>query len=166
MEAAREDGLLCFGGDLRPERLLAAYSRGFFPGTKPGSPFSGGRRIRDACCRWRIFAFLPAVPALRQKPFELTLDTDAGRVIRACAQARTPHGGTWLTPAMIEAYDRLHALGFAHSVEAWRDCELAGGLYGVGFGRGYFLANPCFMLFPRRRARRWPVLWACCACAA
>ena len=139
LEAAREDGLLCFGGDLRPERLLAAYSRGIFPWYEAGQPilwWSPNPRCVLPLEEFRLPA--RSARALRQKPFELTLDAAFGKVIRACAQARTPHGGTWLTPAMIEAYDRLHALGFAHSVEAWRDGELAGALYGVGFGRVFF----------------------------
>ena len=139
LEAAREDGLLCFGGDLRPERLLAAYSRGIFPWYEAGQPilwWSPNPRCVLPLEEFRLPA--RSARALRQKPFELTLDAAFGKVILACAQTRTPHGGTWLTPAMIEAYDRLHALGFAHSVEAWRDGELAGGLYGVGFGRVFF----------------------------
>lgn len=139
LEAAREDGLLCAGGDLRVERLLAAYSRGIFPWYEAGLPILWW--APDPRCVLPLEAFhLPArsARALRQKPFELTFNAAFDRVIRACAQSRTLKGGTWLTPEMIEAYERLHKMGFAHSVEAWREGELVGGLYGVGFARVFF----------------------------
>ena len=139
LEAAREDGLLCAGGDLRVERLLAAYSRGIFPWYEAGLPILWW--APDPRCVLPLENFrLPSRSArtLRQKPFKLTFNAAFGKVIRACAQSRTPNGGTWLTPEMIGAYERLHSMGFAHSVEAWREGELAGGLYGVGFARVFF----------------------------
>lgn len=114
------EGILCAGGDLLPARLLAAYSRGIFP--------------------WYGEDMLPrrSARALRNHPFELRMDTAFSRVIRACAAPRRDSEGTWILPEMIAAYERLHALGYAHSVEAWRDGELLGGLYGVALGRAFF----------------------------
>ncbi len=68
----------------------------------------------------------------------MRVDSAFADVIAACAAPREPGGGTWIVPDMQAAYTRLHALGVAHSVEAWRDGELAGGLYGVALGRVFF----------------------------
>ena len=77
--------------------------------------------------------------SLRRKPFELKLDTAFAPVMRACAEAPRPGAeGTWITADMIQAYVRLHNLGFAHSVEAWDSGELVGGLYGVSLGGAFF----------------------------
>ena len=76
---------------------------------------------------------------LKKDPFRYTLDKAFGAVIRGCAAVRGPdHPGTWIVPEMISAYERLHEAGLAHSVEAWREGELAGGLYGVSLGRTFF----------------------------
>lgn len=138
-QAARADGLLCVGGDLRPERLLAAYSQGIFPWYEEGLPILWW--TPDPRCVLPLSDFrLPrrSARALRLHPFELTLDAAFEAVIRACAGPRRTGRGTWLSPEMIAAYEKLHALGFAHSVEAWQDGRLAGGLYGVGLGRAFF----------------------------
>lgn len=138
-ETARADGLLCAGGDLRPERLLAAYSQGIFPWYEAGLPILWW--TPDPRCVLPLSSFrLPRRSArlLRLHPFELTLDAAFGEVIRACAGPRSTGCGTWLSPEMIAAYERLHAWGFAHSVEAWRDGRLVGGLYGVSLGRAFF----------------------------
>lgn len=138
-EAARADGLLCAGGDLRPERLLAAYSRGIFPWYEEGLPILWW--TPNPRCVLPLSGFrLPrrSARALRLHPFELTLDAAFNAVIRACAGPRGAGRGTWLGPEMIAAYEKLHILGFAHSVEAWRDGRLVGGLYGVGLGRAFF----------------------------
>lgn len=138
-EAARADGLLCAGGDLRPERLLAAYSQGIFPWYEEGAPILWW--TPDPRCVLPLSDFrLPrrSARALRSHPFELTLDAAFTRVIRACAGPRKAERGTWLGPEMIAAYQKLHVLGFAHSVEAWQDGRLVGGLYGVALGRAFF----------------------------
>jgi leucyl/phenylalanyl-tRNA--protein transferase len=76
---------------------------------------------------------------LRQERFALSLDRDFGGVVRACAETRRREGGgTWITAEMIEAYQRLHARGFAHSCEAWAGDALVGGIYGVSLGRAFF----------------------------
>lgn len=142
-EAAPGDAPLCMGGDLGPVRLLAAYSRGIFPWYGPGLPVLWWSP--DPRCVLPLDEFhLPRRSArrLRVSAFKLTLDLAFGRVIRACAAPRPCHGaqpsGTWITAEMIAAYERLHALGYAHSVEAWRGDALVGGLYGVALGRAFF----------------------------
>ena len=137
--AANGDGLLCAGGDLDPGRLLAAYSRGIFPWYGEGLPLLWWSP--DPRCVLPLDAFRlsrRSARALRQHPFELTLDAAFGRIIRACAAPRAASDDTWIVRDMIAAYERLHELGYAHSVEAWRDGELAGGLYGVALGRAFF----------------------------
>lgn len=139
LESARKDGLLCFGGDLHPERLLAAYSRGIFPWYEAGLPILWWSP--DPRCVLPLEAFcLPRRSArhLRKNPFLLTFNAAFGRVIRACAAPRHEGGGTWILPEMTEAYERLHRMGYAHSVEAWHEGRLVGGLYGVGLGRAFF----------------------------
>ena len=140
LAAANDRGLLCAGGDLRPERLLAAYSCGIFPWYSEGMPILWWSP--DPRCVLPLDHFrLPARSArrLRNHPFRLTHNAAFGRVIRACAAARKGADGTWLVGDMIAAYERLHALGFAHSIEAWdADGRLAGGLYGVALGRAFF----------------------------
>ena len=75
---------------------------------------------------------------LRKQTFRVTMDRDFGAVIRGCAAPRDAHGGTWILPEMVMAYETLHRRGIAHSVEVWQDGELAGGLYGVAVGGAFF----------------------------
>jgi leucyl/phenylalanyl-tRNA--protein transferase len=138
--ALAEDGLLAVGGDLRPERLLLAYASGIFPWYDEGQPIlwhsPDPRMVLDAAS-----LHVPASlrQTIRRRPFRLTLDTAFDEVIAGCAGARRPEGpGTWITPAMREAYCELHRRGFAHSAEAWEGDALAGGLYGVSLGGAYF----------------------------
>lgn len=136
LDAAQEDGLLCGGGDLRAERLLAGYALGVFPWYNDGMPIMWWSL--DPRCILRVENFrLPSrsARAIRGRGFRLSLNTAFDQVIRACAAPRRYDGRderkTWLTVSMIAAYERLHAMGYAHSLEAWLDGELAGGLYGV-----------------------------------
>jgi leucyl/phenylalanyl-tRNA--protein transferase len=137
---ADRDGLLAVGGDLSPERLLAAYRAGIFPWFSEDEPilwWSPDPRASLAPSEVHISRSLAKV--LRQRRFEVRADTAFGEVIRACAHAERPgQHGTWITPAMVEAYERLHALGVAHSVEAWREGRLVGGLYGLAIGGVFF----------------------------
>ena len=75
---------------------------------------------------------------IRARRYTVTLDRSFLDVMHGCAEPRPDHEGTWITPGMIEAYSRLAAIGFAHSVEVWSGAELAGGLYGVALGRMFF----------------------------
>lgn len=136
---AEPDGLLCAGGDLRPERLLAAYRRGIFPWYSEGQPILW----------WspdpRLVLYPEAVHvshSLRRRlargDFRLTRDQAFDAVVAGCAAPRGEEPGTWISPEMAAAYGRLHRLGHAHSVECWQDGDLAGGLYGVALGRVFF----------------------------
>ncbi|MDA8165714.1 MAG: leucyl/phenylalanyl-tRNA--protein transferase, partial [Desulfobacteraceae bacterium] len=137
---ARKDGLLAVGGDLAPERLLLAYSQGIFPWYSTGDPilwWAPSPRMILAPEEFHLTRRLAR--EIRKGTFAVTMDQGFREVITACAAIREEKGpGTWITPEMLEAYCRLHALGFAHSVECWRDGELAGGLYGVSLGTVFF----------------------------
>ena len=144
---AEADGLLAVGGDLRPERLLAAYACGIFPWYEraPILWFSPDPRMLLVPAEFHASRRL--LRRLRQGAFELRLDTAFGEVIRACATVkRRGARGTWITPDMIEAYCALHELGFAHSCEAWSGDALVGGLYGVSLGAAFFAES----MFHRR----------------
>lgn len=140
---AESDGLLAVGGDLSPLRLLNAYAAGIFPWYGPGSPILWW----STDPRPVLFPAELHVPkSLRRRInsgcFSCTLDRDFASVIRACSrQPRPGQAGTWLVPEMIEAYEQLHRLGFAHSVETrlgGPEGEVVGGLYGVALGRAFF----------------------------
>lgn len=141
-ELADEHGLVAIGGDLAPERLLEAYRHGVFPWYDEHGPvmwWSPDPRAIFELDGLRLSRRLART--LRSGRFTVTVDQRFGEVIRGCAHR--PGDGTWITPAMIAAYERLHALGHAHSIEAWRDGELAGGVYGVAVG-GLFAAESMF----------------------
>jgi len=146
VELASPEGLLAIGGDLRAERLLEAYRRGIFPWYNEGQPilwWSPDPRAVLFPPKLKIARSLRKT--LRAGKFTVTLDRNFSEVIRACAGPRrkNPGGGTWITPEMLDAYERLHQQGYAHSVEAWRDGRLAGGLYGVALG-GIFFGESMF----------------------
>ncbi|MBK1716767.1 leucyl/phenylalanyl-tRNA--protein transferase [Thiocystis violacea] len=138
--ALREpNGLLAVGGDLDPTRLENAYRRGIFPWFSTGDPilwWSPDPRTILFPDQLRISRSLRK--RLRKGDLTTTLDRDFPGVMLGCAQPRDEDGGTWLVPRMIEAYQRLHAGGLAHSVEVWREGALVGGLYGVAIGRVFF----------------------------
>jgi leucyl/phenylalanyl-tRNA--protein transferase len=133
------DGLLAAGGDLSPERLLAAYRRGIFPwysGDQPILWWSPSlRTVYDTAS--------PHVPRrlarwLRGCEWSIRTDSAFVEVMQACAAPRAHERGTWITGEMLDAYVRLHAMGHAHSVEAWDGDRLVGGIYGVAVGRMFF----------------------------
>jgi leucyl/phenylalanyl-tRNA--protein transferase len=139
-EQADEHGVVGVGADLEPGTLLAAYRVGLFPmpvgrrrlawwspdprGVLPIDGLRVSRSLRKACAR-----------------FEIRVDSAFGAVVDACADPHRPHG--WITKDIRRAYGSLHELGWAHSVEAWSDDELVGGLYGVGIG-GLFAGESMF----------------------
>lgn len=135
------DGLLAVGGDLAVERLIAAYSRGIFPWFGDHDPIlwwsPDPRFVLDPAT---IHIGRSLRRTLTRRTFAITFDQAFTTVLRACAAAPRPgqRGGTWITDEMQGAYLALHAAGHAHSVEAWRDNELVGGLYGVALGRMFF----------------------------
>jgi leucyl/phenylalanyl-tRNA--protein transferase len=134
------NGLLAIGGDLAPARLLAAYRAGIFPWFSEGQPilwWSPDPRMVLYVDEFRVSRSL--AKRVRAGTFETRVDTAFRAVIQACAETpRTGQGGTWITPVMVDAYCELHRLGYAHSVESWRDEELVGGLYGLALGRVFF----------------------------
>lgn len=138
--ALREpNGLLCAGGDLQPERLLAAYRTGIFPWYGEGEPilwWSPDPRMVLVPAELRISRSLRK--RLRRPDYEVRCDTAFADILSACAAPRSGAGGTWILPEMRAAYLRLHQLGHAHCVETWIDGQLAGGLYGVAIGRAFY----------------------------
>ncbi|MDA8241452.1 MAG: leucyl/phenylalanyl-tRNA--protein transferase [Nitrospiraceae bacterium] len=139
-DLAEEDGLLAVGGDLGVERLLLAYSMGIFPWYSEGSPilwWSPDPRLVLFPEELKISRSLRQT--LKKGIFGVTFDTAFEEVMRGCAEIRRKDGqGTWITQEMIEAYCRLHEVGFAHSVESRVEGRLAGGLYGVALGGVFF----------------------------
>ena len=144
-DLAEKDGLLAIGGDLSPDRLLLAYSKGIFPWFSEGDPilwWSPSPRLVIIPNEFKIPTRLSRV--VRQKKFTVTMDSAFREVMTACATTDDRgKKGTWITGNMITAYCRLHASGYAHSVECWQDGELAGGLYGVSLG-GFFFGESMF----------------------
>lgn len=133
------NGLLAAGGALSPAWLLAAYRRGIFPWFSEGEPilwWSPDPRMVLLPSRIRITRSLART--LRSGRFEIRIDTAFDQVMAGCAAPRDETGGTWISPQMQAAYRRLHELGYAHSVESWKDGQLVGGLYGVALDRVFF----------------------------
>ncbi len=137
---ASREGLLAVGGDLSLERLILAYRNGIFPWYSDGEPilwWSPDPRLVLYPSNLKISKSLNKT--IRKKQFHITMDTAFNRVIEACAHIHRRHDrGTWITREMIRAYQELHTAGYAHSVEAWHDGILAGGLYGVSLGGSFF----------------------------
>ena len=133
------NGLLAWGGDLHAKRLLNAYRAGIFPWYTENQPllwwspaprcviFPAAVHVSKRTCR-----------RYNSGRYTLTADQDFGGVIRACAEDRGDGGGTWITGGMLDAYSDLHRLGHAHSIEAWQDGQLAGGIYGLAIGSVFF----------------------------
>ena len=142
IEAALDEpnGLLAAGGDLSPGRVLAAYRRGIFPWFGAGQPilwWSPNPRMVLYVDEFHMSHSLRK--RVKRREFEIRVDTAFADVIESCAHApRRGQLGTWITPAIMDAYRELHAEGFGHSVEAWRDGELVGGLYGLALDRMFF----------------------------
>jgi leucyl/phenylalanyl-tRNA--protein transferase len=135
-----EDGLLALGGDLRPERLLLGYTQGIFPWYAENLPILWHSPDPRMIMTTRDLVVQRSLrKAIRRRPYELRLDTAFTDVLMGCAGSPRPgQTGTWLIPEMVAAYEKLHALGFAHSIEAWDGDALVGGLYGVSLGAAFF----------------------------
>jgi leucyl/phenylalanyl-tRNA--protein transferase len=134
------DGLLCAGGDLSPERLLAAYRRGIFPWYAEGQPilwWSPDPRMVLFPDELRVTRSLRK--SLRNRGYRVTFDQAFAEVVAQCADSGTrAFEGTWISPDMHRAYVELHVLGHARSVEVWQGDKLVGGLYGIEIGRVFF----------------------------
>ncbi len=137
---AEDDGLLAVGGDLSEERLLLAYASGIFPWYAKGSPvlwWSPNPRLVLIPDELKISRSLGQT--LKKNVFTVSMDTAFESVITHCATVQRRNSkDTWITEDMIAAYLRLHNSGYAHSIEAWEDEKLAGGLYGISLGAAFF----------------------------
>jgi len=144
---ARSDGLLMIGGELTPEWLLFAYRRGIFPwpvvdrGREILAWFSPDPRAVLDFDRLHVPRRLQR--RIRSGQFKVTFNRAFPEVVAACAAPRRRSDGTWITPRLADAYQRLHQMGWAHSVEIWEEDCLAGGLYGVAVG-GFFSGESMF----------------------
>lgn len=137
---AESSGLLAVGGDLSPERLIAAYQNGIFPWYSEGDPllwwFTAPRLVLFPS---ELHVSRRLARTIRQQRFTVCFDHDFARVINACGSSRAAKGeDTWITKEMRQAYIRLHELGYAHSVECWQGDNLVGGLYGLRLDRVFF----------------------------
>jgi leucyl/phenylalanyl-tRNA--protein transferase len=137
---ADPDGLLAIGGDLSPERLVAAYAGGIFPWYAENSPilwWSPDPRLVLEPAALHVPTSLRRV--LNACGYGFSLDCAFSQVISACARTPRPgQNGTWIVPEMLTAYERLHQLGLAHSAEVWSGERLVGGVYGVALGSVFF----------------------------
>lgn len=133
------NGLLAFGGDLSIERLIAAYERGIFPWYSKHEPILWwSPNPRSIIIPNEFKPSRSLRKKIRKNEYQITLDQSFHEVIKNCAAPRKYCDGTWITEEMMEAYLQLHQFGIAHSVEAWKDNKLVGGLYGVSLGKAFF----------------------------
>ncbi|MCP4372878.1 MAG: leucyl/phenylalanyl-tRNA--protein transferase [Deltaproteobacteria bacterium] len=137
---AEKEGLLAVGGDLSQDRLLLAYHMGIFPWYSDEEPvlwWSPDPRLVLYPKEIKVSKTLKRI--IKKDKFHITMDHAFAGVIRECAQIRAENNeGTWINEDMMKAYFRLHQSGYAHSVEAWYEGGLIGGLYGVSLGKSFF----------------------------
>ena len=139
VEEAMEDGLLAMGGDLSVERLLHAYRNGIFPWYEGDMPLWWCPDPRFILLPNKLFISKSMQQVMRKKQFHFTIDKSFADVIHNCKKVLRPgQQGTWITDEVEIAYNKLHALGHAHSAEAWLDGKLVGGLYGIKMGKIFF----------------------------
>lgn len=137
-------GLLAAGGALTPDWLLTAYERGIFPWYSEGEPILWwSPEPRMVLVPGAMHLSRSLRKAFRKSPPNITFNTAFPRVIAACQAPRANQPGTWISTEMHDAYTELHALGWVHSIEVWRNDELMGGLYGVGI-EGVFFGESMF----------------------
>ncbi|OAN18385.1 leucyl/phenylalanyl-tRNA--protein transferase [Photobacterium jeanii] len=128
------NGLLAFGGDLSPQRLLAAYQQGIFPWYSDGEPILWWSPApRAVFCPQDFKPSKSLRKFARKSGYQITLNQACAEVIEQCAACRGPEE-TWITDEMIQAYQTMHQLGYCHSVEVWQNGNLVGGLYGIQVG--------------------------------
>ena len=133
------NGLLAAGGDLSPERLINAYSLGIFPWYNPGEPILWwSPNPRSVIYPQQFQPSRSLKKLIRRKTYTVTMDTCFADVIKQCAQPRRDQPGTWIDSDINQAYNQLHQIGFAHSIEVWYEGELGGGLYGIALGKAFF----------------------------
>lgn len=133
------DGLLAVGGDLSAERLLCAYRAGIFPWFSDNQPVMWWSPDPRSVIEPQHFHVSRSLKrTLNQKTFRVSCDCDFAGVMAGCRAPRAEQAGTWITQDMVSAYQKLHELGIAHSVECWDHNELCGGVYGLAIGRVFF----------------------------
>lgn len=156
-----DDGLYAIGGDFSTERLIEAYSQGIFPWVAfrnlevaPGCKRQLWNEIQWYCPMERFVIFPDEVhishsmrTLFNKGKYTVTVDKDFPGVIGNCSQLRINEEGAWLGPQMVNAYTKLHNLGYAHSVEVWQGDSLVGGLYGVALN-GAFFGESMFSIAP------------------
>lgn len=132
-------GLLAVGGDLSPDRILAAYRKGIFPWFNPGDPILWwSPSPRTVIFPHQLHVSKSLRKTLRRGTYRVTFDHCFRNVMEACAAPRAYADGTWISEEIISGYCELHERGIAHSVEVWRENELVGGLYGIALGKIFF----------------------------
>lgn len=149
VEDSTAEGVVAVGGDLSPERLILAYRSGIFPWYGPGQPILWWSPDPRGIIELDLFHVgRTLMKVIRKDVFQISINAAFGRVIEEC---RRTHGTgpeqQWLTNEMMRAYARLHEMGYAHSLEAWRGGRLCGGLYGVAIG-GLFAGESMFHCEP------------------
>jgi leucyl/phenylalanyl-tRNA--protein transferase len=133
------DGLVAVGGCLSPERLINAYKHGIFPWFNPGDPILWWSPDPRLCLLPNQFKPSKSLQRLaRKNNFTVRIDQSFNAVIKACAMRRKTQAETWISPEMINAYQTLHTIGVAHSIEVYLNNTLVGGLYGLGIGQVFF----------------------------
>ena len=138
VESATQEGLLAYGGDLSPSRLLLAYRSGIFPWYNHNDPILWWSPDPRLVLFLDEFILRKSLKK-RIKHFEIRYDTAFKEVMTACGTVpREGQEGSWIIPEVIEGYTVLFDMGYAHSIEAWQDGELVGGLYGVCIGKMFY----------------------------
>ncbi|WP_058496339.1 leucyl/phenylalanyl-tRNA--protein transferase [Legionella drozanskii] len=157
-EQSDSQGLLAIGGDLSPERILAAYQRGIFPWFESGGPILWWSPHPRLILRPECFNLSRSLKQALKRPHSLTIDQAFATVIRSCAQAEGRINHTWITDEMCEAYTKLHEMGYAHSFEIWSENKLVGGLYGLSLGQAFFGES---MFHYQRDASKMAMFYLC-----
>jgi leucyl/phenylalanyl-tRNA--protein transferase len=136
---AEPDGLLAMGGDLSPERILLAYRNGIFPWYEGTHILWWSPDPRFVLFPEELKVSKSTQTLLKKEVFDFTVNTAFRQVINECRTIfRKDQEGTWITPAVKDAYTKLHELGYAHSAEVWQNGELLGGLYGIRIAKVFF----------------------------
>jgi len=133
--SANEDGIVAWGGDLNPSRLIRAYQNGIFPWYNKDEPilwWSPSPRLIMELDDFKLSRSLKK----SIKKFDYKFDTNFKEVMQKCSSTpRTGQNGTWIQEDIIEAYESLHNIGIAHSIESYQNGILVGGLYGLAIGK-------------------------------
>jgi leucyl/phenylalanyl-tRNA---protein transferase len=137
-DTSDKQGLLAIGGDLKPERILKAYSQGIFPWYEPGCPVLWWSPNPRLILMPHEFKVSHSLKKSLNKPFKFTIDKAFSEVIKQCSVSDDRADNTWITQEMILAYTELHQMGYAHSFEVWHEELLVGGLYGISLGKAFF----------------------------